>query len=414
MSYRIICRACGEEVAVSPQPRCTCGRARLEVEYDPPDSFIAQLGKKLEVQGMWKYAPLLPVHPNTEPVTLGEGDTPLIRTDNLARQSGIRSLYLKLEGANPTGSFKDRCASVGVTRARHEGYQSVAIASAGNAAASASAYAARAGLDCWVFVPQGTPRERVVPIALHGARLLEVKGSVNDCSDLVDAAAEQFGWLPVTTASTKNLYQAEAPRTIAFELWSQLDHQIPDWIIAPVGGGGLLSSVAQGWRDLQRFGFIDRLPRLVAVQAGGCAPLVRAVQQGVSPDEIEQWGPPTTRISSIADPFPMDGARAVRALKEHGGVAVSVEDNVAFAAEARAARLEGVFVEPASATALAAIEPLIAAGHILPEERIVIIASGVGFKDMQVASSLINETTVISPDVEAMFAVVERLSEIQD
>jgi threonine synthase len=409
MSYRVICLACGSEVTASPRPHCSCGHSQLEIKYNPPEYFLAQLGKKLEVKSMWSYAPLLPVHPNTEPVTLGEGDTPLIRTSNLAKHLGIRELYLKLEGANPTGSFKDRCASVGVTRARQDGYKAISIASAGNAAASASAYAARAGLDCWVFVPKGTPPDRIVPIALHGAKLLQVEGSVNDCSDLVDVASERFTWLPVTTASIKNLYQAEAPRTIAFELWHQLDHRIPDWIIAPVGGGGLLSSIAQGWRDLLYFGLIDRLPRLVAVQAEGCAPLIRAVLKGTTPDGIESWGPPTTRVTSIADPFPMDGARAMRALKEHGGIAVSIDDVMAFSAEAQAARLEGIFIEPASAIALAAVEPLVAQGKILPDEQTVIIASGVGFKDMQIAASLINEPPIISSDVDAMFAAVEQL-----
>lgn len=413
MSFSIRCQVCGVQVEADARPRCPNGHDRLEVVYAPSQAARSQLvgdGKEdgPADRGMWRFRALLPVGPETRPVTLGEGDTPLSHAGNLARRLGLERLYIKVEGTNPSGSFKDRCASVALTKAVEQGVSAVAIASAGNAAASASAYAARAGIDCWVFVPVETPRERVVQVLLSGGRVLAVEGSVNDCSDLVDRGAERFGWCPVTTAASKNLYQAEATRTLAFELWQQLGRTIPDWIVAPVGGGGLLSGIAKGWRELKEMGLTDRIPRLLAVQAQGCAPLVRAFQAGVDPDAIQPWGKPTSRVASIADPFPMDGSRLLRAMRAHGGYACAVTDEQALAAESSFALEEGLFVEPASATTLAAAKLLLMERRLGPEELIVLIATGVGFKDMGVAQGLVREAPRIPAKPEAMFkAVVE-------
>jgi threonine synthase len=286
----------------------------------------------------------------------------------------------------------------------------VAIASAGNAAAAASAYAAKAGLQCWVFVPSNTPRERIVQILLTGGLVIAVEGSINDCSDLVDIGTKKYGWYPVTTAAIKNLYQGEGPRTIAFEIWEQLDRQVPDWIIAPIGGGGLLSGVAKGWRELLNFELTQHIPKLVAVQPNGCAPLIIAYEDGVKPDEIRRWEEPTSIATSIADPFPMDGARALRALKIHNGHAISVSDDDIIKAEAELARVEGIFVEPASATTLAALKLLISQQQISKHESIVLIASGSGFKDMSTAMSLCDDIPTIPLKTEAMFEAVQKIN----
>jgi threonine synthase len=346
-------------------------------------------------------------------VTLGEGNTPLVRADKLAHRLGMEALYVKLEGTNPTGTFKDRAASVAVTKAIEEDYTDLAIASAGNAGAAASAYAARAGLQCWVFVPAHTPRERMTQIAIAGANIIAVEGSVNDCSDLVDFGMDQFGWCPVTTAAKKNLYQNEGLRTIAFEVWQQLDQQVPDWVVSPVGGGGILSATAKGWRELQAWGLTDCIPRLVAVQADGCAPLVRAVLAGVQPDKIQRWEQPTSIVWSIADPFPMDGARAMRALAIHGGHALEVSDEETVDAERALAHDEGIFIEPASATTLAALKHLLSDKKISHDETVVVLATGIGFKDMATATSLVDDVPTIEASRDAMIKSVEEAANAQ-
>jgi threonine synthase len=339
-------------------------------------------------------------------VTLGEGNTPLVQADKLARRLGMKALYIKLEGTNPTGTYKDRAAAVAVTKALEENYSVLAIASAGNAGAAASAYAARAGLQCWVFVPAHTPRERMTQITIAGANIIAVEGSVNDCSDLVDFGVDLFGWCPVTTAAVKNLYQNEGLRTIAFEIWQQLDQQVPDWIISPVGGGGILSANAKGWREFQAWGLTEHIPRLVAVQADGCAPLVRAVHAGTHPDEIERWEKPVSIAASIADPFPMDGARVMRALAIHGGHALAVSDEEILDAERALGHDEGIFVEPASAATLAALERMLLEKKIGYDESVVLLATGVGFKDMTTATSLVGEVPIIEASRDAMVKAV--------
>lgn len=411
MSYGIRCPVCRAELEDEVQTHCAAGHLHPEIYYKYPAAHAAELLREQSPVGigMWQYKPLLPVLPDTEPVSLGEGGTPLIRAKRLADHLGTDALYIKLEGANPTGTFKDRCASVAISKAAEQGYSDIAIASAGNAGAAASAYAARAGLTCWVFVPQDTPRERIVQSVIVGARVVAVEGSVNDCSDLVDVGVAEFGWYPATTATPKNLYQGEGARTIAFEMWQQLNYEVPDWIIAPVGGGGLLSAIARGWRELRDYQLVTRVPRLVAVQPTGCAPLVRAVMADTPPDAIEPWGEPTSVVSSVADPFPMDGSRAMSALKLHGGHAVAVHDDAIVEAEARLARHEGIFVEPASAMTLAALDRLLQDGLVAPDERVVLVATGVGFKDLDTASSLAEvEVPTIEANAEQMLRLFGR------
>jgi threonine synthase len=414
MKYRVICRQCNSIVDSVAEPRCPNGHSltQLDIEYanvDISGLFLSNV-ERLRSNGIWRYSDLLPINSDTIPISLGEGNTPMILSSNLANKLGIESLFIKYEGANPTGTFKDRCQSIALTKAKELRKSAVAIASAGNAAAAASAYAAKAGLKCWVFVPSNTPRERIVHILLTGGLVIAIEGSINDCSDLVDIGTKEYGWYPVTTAAIKNLYQGEGPRTIAYELWEQLGRKAPDWIIAPIGGGGLLSGIAKGWRELLNFKLINRLPKLIAVQPSGCAPLIRAYEEQMEPEEIQRWGKPTSIASSIADPFPMDGARALRALRNHGGHAVSVSDDDIVEAESELARIEGIFVEPASATTLAALKQLLTQHKINKQDTVVLIASGSGYKDMNIAMSLCNEIPTIPFNSEAMFKTVEKIN----
>lgn len=332
----------------------------------------------------------MPVAPAVAEVSLGEGWTPLIDVPRAASWVGLDALSIKSEAANPTGSFKDRCASLAMTKAREFGATGVAIASAGNAGAAAAAYAARAAIPCWVIVPDSTPMERLTQIRITGAHVVAIRGTVNDCVEVVRAMRDELGLYPVTTAVSENPYQGEGPRSIAFELFEQLQG-VPDWIVAPVGGGGLLSAIGRGWRELLDRGIIGAIPRLAAAQPTGCAPLVRAWDDGVDPFAIIPWGPPTSIASSIADPFPLDGWSALNALRSSSGTAIAVTDDAIRAAERHLAESEGLFIEPASACALAGVRALVESGAITQSARVVVIATGAGFKDLGVAAGLNGE-----------------------
>ena len=283
MTYRVVCSRCGRPLAASAQPECPQGCGRPIIEYDVSPAALACLrpqGDALaqSLARFWRYAPLLPLNEAAATVSLGEGATPLVDCPHAGQELGADRLYVKLEAANPTGSFKDRCAAVAIAKSLELGRPAVAIASAGNAAAAASAYAARPP-ECRAGSLSRTRRRRNgwCRSCSPARHVVAVKGgSVNDCSDLVSAGAERYGWYPVTTAAIHNLYQAEATRTIAFEIWEQSQYAVPDWIVAPVGGGGLLSGIARGWRELRDYGLTDRIPRLVV----GTARRLRAAGAG--------------------------------------------------------------------------------------------------------------------------------------
>jgi threonine synthase len=338
----------------------------------------------------------MPVTDQTAPVSLGEGWTPLVDAPRIAAWAGLEALSIKSESANPTGCFKDRCASIAMTKAREFGATGVAIASAGNAGAAAAAYAARASIPCWAVVPRGTPAERLTQITVMGAHLVAIDGTVNDCVEVVRALRDDLGLYPVTTAVSENPYQGEGPRSISFEIHEQLA-VVPDWIVAPVGGGGLLSAIARGWLELYQRGLIGSMPRLAAVQPTGCAPLVRAWDTAADPFAIQTWGPPRSIASSIADPFPLDGWSALLSLRASGGAAIAVDDDEIRQAERLLAEFEGLFVEPASACALAGVRALATSGIIEPSACVVVIATGAGFKDLGVAAGLSGERETADP-----------------
>lgn len=409
MGYSLSCSAC--EAEFGPEQalyQCAeCG-ARLEIGYDLSQLTTADRGMVVKSggPGVWRYRSLLPATKSTPQFSLGEGSTPLLPANKLGQAVGLPDLYLKNEAINPSGTFKDRCMAVGVAKALEFGARALAIASAGNAGAAAATYAARAGLPCYVFVPAITPPERITQILVHGAQAIAVKGTVNDCIDMMNRGRVEFGWHLLTTAAPINPYQGEGPKTIAYEICEQSGWAVPNWVILPVGGGGILSACWKGFQEFHRLGWIERLPRLVGVQAEGCAPLIRAFEEGRGPEEIESWGPPTTLAASIADPFPLDGATALPAIRASGGVAVAVSDEEILQAEELLARKEGVFAEPASSATLAALQKLLAKGTIGREESVVLVITGTGFKDMTTAIRLTGSFPTIEPRFEQMAEAV--------
>lgn len=335
----------------------------------------------------------LDLPPDVPAVTLLEGNTPLIPTPRLARRLGAAALYVKYEGLNPSGSFKDRGMTVAISEALHRGAETVICASTGNTAASAAAYAGRAGLRCLVIIPHGTVASGKLAGALaYGAEVLQIEGTFDEALDLVRLASEQ---LPVALVNSINPYRLEGQKTVAFEVSEALDGP-PDWLALPVGNAGNISALWIGFQQLNRARGWEP-PRLLGVQASGAAPLVlgRPVRD------------PHTVASAIRIGRPARGDQAIAAAQESGGRIVAVDDEQILQAQQRLAE-EGIWVEPASAAGLAGLTAEVSAGRLeLHDETVVCICTGHGLKDPSVLADRSTEPRRIPAQLAGLQEVLD-------
>jgi threonine synthase len=361
-------------------PRCPGCDGRLEVVRRPlPASFAADPA----TPGIFRYASLLPEVPAAARVCLAEGATPLIDIPAAGEAAGVPRLLAKDESRNPTGTFKDRAMALAATVARAEGAPGIVCASTGNAGASAAAYGARAGLPVVILVPVGTPPAKMAQAAVCGARVAAVRGTYSDAWSFAAAVSASLGWLNATTTFTCP-YVVEATRTVAYEINEQLG--VPDWMAVPIGAGPLLVGLREGFEDLRALGRIDRVPRLLALQPAGCAPIVRAFEEGAP---TRPWGRPETVAGGLADPlvgYPEEGDVTVRAIVASAGAAIAVDDAATVAAISTLAGREGLFQEPSSAIALAGVAEARRRGLIGPDELVVACLTGTGLKDPHAAA----------------------------
>lgn len=327
--------------------------------------------------GVWRYRELLPLNDKVTPVTLNEGGTPLIP---LTRSiDGTFRVYVKFEGSNPTGSFKDRGMTVGVTIAKNIGVEGVIVASTGNTAASAAAYAARAGLKCIVVLPRGAvAKGKVAQALLHGAEIREVDGVFDDALEDVFTEVVMNGKRKLYPLNSYNPWRLEGQKTIAFEIIDELG-SVPDTVIVPVGNAGNISAIWKGFKELYSYGLIDRLPRMIGVQAAGSAPLAITWESKV--DKLHAIENPQTIASAIRIGKPVNWLKALRAVKESNGTFVKVTDDEILSAMRMLAVLEGIGVEPASAASFAGFIKLANRGLIDKDEVVVLIATGHALKD---------------------------------
>ena len=398
--YKLICRSCGYELT-SDGYRCPQCGGILRTVYELSDR--ERLRKALlDAKSFWDYIDFFPVEEGTEIISLGEGNTPLTEASILADRLGIKKLLLKNEGCNPSGTFKDRCMSISFTKARELHAKGVVIGSAGNAGAAAAAYGARSGLPCNVMLPSDSLDTRKALIQHYGARLIPVEGSVTDCIDLISEVYEEFGWHNVTTAAAYNPFQADAEKAIAYEMAKAMDLKVPDWIIVPIGGGGILTGIYQGYKDLLELGLIDHLPRMIGAQEAGCAPLVNAFREGRDPKDIERVKDPHGVAAAIADAFPLDGETALRAIYESKGLAETAEDQEILEAQSELGRYEGIFAETASAATVAVLKKLLKDGRISPEESVACIISGNGVKELPMLAEGMSFPPSVKNDVDAL------------
>jgi len=331
---------------------------------------------------MWHAAHRLSVATPSAIVSLGEGRTPLHRAERLesAVPGFTGEIWLKDETVNPTGSFKDRLISAAVSRARELGCKGIVCASSGNAGASTSAYAARAGLEAIVVVPTHTPEEKLTQIAAYGALLVKVDGHYSYSYDVAARLGSDHGLFNVTTTFL-NPYGVDALKLVGDELAEQLGGRVPDYVTVPTGAGPLVKGIVQGFAERSP----GRVPKVVAVQAAGCAPIVRAFESGS--DTVTAWENPNTIASGISDPligYERDGSYTLRLVRGSGGMAVAVSDDDIRAAMSALAHRQGLLAEPTGASSVAAAHILLTSGRIQKDAVIVCMVTGHGYKDMKI------------------------------
>lgn len=387
-----------------------CG-GKLDILYDYDAIAKEATKKKLGARnpGVWKYRELLPIADDKNVITLGEGGTPLLEAKNLARELGMKRLWLKDETRNPTSSFKDRPMSVGISKAVEFGAKAVVTASSGNAATALAAYSAKAGIDCYAFVPAEVSEAKLAQLSIYGARAMRVKakGPGDPTYELMRAAWEKFGWHPIPSGGAFNPYQLEGSKTLSYEICEQLGWEVPDWVTVPVGAGTLLSGNGKGYSEFERLGLVDELPRLAGIQAEGCAPLVKGFKEGTDPYEIPVWEEPKTVAGGLVDPYPWDADTAIPAVRNSKGTMEAVTDEEILAAEKLLAKAEGIFAEPSGAAGLAGLKKLLEAGTIDRSDRVVVEVTGGGLKDQKVAAELIKELPTIEPELKQLKALLK-------
>jgi threonine synthase len=396
----LACHSCSWRGEISNLYACpVCGSSLLVAyagTYEPPNGMVDE--------GIWRYRRFLPVSVDSDPVTLGEGATPTLQARRLDPSGG---LLLKNETVNPTGSFKDRPVAVAATVARELDLSGLVCASTGNTGVAVAAYAARAGLPAACVVPEATPAAKTAQIGAVGARIVRVRGNYSDAYALAARAAENYGWANLTSTYI-NPYMLEGDKTIAYEIFEQLGERVPDWVVVPAGAGPLLAAIHKGFEELGVCG-----PRIVAAQAAGCAPVVRAFESGAH--EVSEWEHPVeTAASSIADPligYPQDGTRTLSVVRHSGGTAIAISEEAIRKATIHLARSEGLLVEPGAAVAVAAYRKLAAQAVISRGERAVVVLTGHGLKDpdaLRSAAGSEAETGVVEAgDVGALGAALE-------
>lgn len=339
-----------------------------------------------------KYLPLLPITQQAEFITLRESATPLIKSRKLGRNMGVE-LFLKVEGKNPTGSFKDRGTAVEISVAREKGAKAIILASTGNMAASCACYAAAAGIPCFILVPEGVPPGKLSQVLAFGGHIVQVKGTYNDAADLAYKIAVEMGFY----LAGDYAFRLEGAKTAAFEVIDQMLFQVPDYLVVPIGCGTNIGGYYKGFMDYYRLGLIDRLPRIIGVQATGAQAVVNSFNE--KRNDIQILPSISTLASAIAVANPIDGLKALEAINNTNGYAIAVTDNEILAAQHRMAKEEGIFAESSAAATVAGLQKLIDQGKIESHKKVLCILTGDGLKDPQVVLKAAIKPPTIYPQI---------------
>lgn len=374
------CSRCKEKIpAGGPQTLCPKCAGSLYVRYDlsgvrgtPARDAIAKDASRSPWLGMWRYRAVLP---DVQPVTLGEGWTPMLRSRRYP------NLYIKEEGANPTGSFKARGLGLAVTMARHYGIRKIAIPSAGNAAGALAAYCAAAGIEAHIFVPRDVPFANYVEALSYGAKVTLVDGLISDCGRIVAERKEKEGWFDISTL--KEPFRVEGKKTMGYELVEQLGWEYPDAVFYPTGGGVGLIGMWKAFGELEELGWVKgKRPKMIAVQSTGCAPIPRAFDQGAQTSEA--WENAATFASGLRVPKAYGDYIILEDVRASGGTALAIPDDEILSSLKDWAQNEGIFLSPEGATATTAYDRLLANGFLKPSDRVVLFNTGAGLKYVDV------------------------------
>ncbi len=402
-----VCINCGQvagiEVFSYTCPRCG---GNLDLVYDY--TAIRQRFSKAELatnpdRSIWRYQPLLPVQQLPRNRSIQVGGTPLVNAGRVRGELGFEHVWIKDDTRNPSASLKDRASAVGLQHAAELGLSTIVAASTGNAAASLAALAAQAGLKAVIFAPATAPVAKLTQILQYGATLAPLEGNYDTAFELAREAAEKFGWYNRNTGINPVL--VEGKKTVALEIAEQLDWRAPDYVLAPVGDGCIISGVYKGFYDLMQLGWSDHIPKIVAVQAEGSAAIVNAFNAGLAKPEAVQAN---TVADSISVDSPRDGQKALRALGESHGFGLTVSDDALLHAQHDLARLTGIFVEPAAAASYAGLKAARETGQIPLSSRVVLLATGSGLKDIAAAQKLIQQVPALKPDLAVITDFLEQ------
>ena len=381
------CAACGttHEAQRLHNLCAQCGKPLL-VRYDLPRAAASLTKESLKDRGpdLWRYREVLPVEDDENIVALGEGFTPLVHASRLGAQLGCGELYIKDEGQNPTQSFKARGMAAAVSMAKELGVKKLAVPSAGNAAGALAAYAARAGLEAHIFMPRDTPRANVIECEQTGAHVTLMDGLITDCGAEVGRRKEAEGWFDVSTL--KEPYRIEGKKTMGYELAEQFEWQLPDVIIYPTGGGTGLIGMWKAFDEMEQMGWIDsKRPRMVTVQAAGCAPIVKAFEEGKR--FADEFPNAHTTASGLRVPRAIGDFLILDALRASGGTAIAVTDEELIAATKEIGSAEGIFCAPEGAACLPALRKLMSEGSVKSDDRVVLFNTGSGVKYLETFST---------------------------
>ncbi len=374
----LTCFACGAALpADQPQTLCPCGKPlRVDIDLDRAKEVLG--GRRgVPGEGIWRWAPVLPAP--LEARSLGEGNTPLIPADSLGKELGLKrgSLFVKDEAINPTGAFKARGMAVAVAMAHRFGYRKLAVPSAGNAGGALAAYAARYAIGAHVFMPRDVPAANRLECELYGAKVTLVDGLIHDCARILAERTATEGWFDVSTL--KEPYRVEGKKTMGYEIAEQFGWALPDVIVYPTGGGTGLIGMAKAFDEMERMGWIGaKRPRMISVQAEGCAPIVRAYEAGVSSAPMIQDA--STIASGLRVAKAIGDFEMLRIIRETGGCAIAVTDSELIADAKALSASTGVCAAPEGGACLSALRRLVALGQVQPEDQVVLFNTGSGTK----------------------------------
>ena len=397
------CRECGKEY--EPQFRYVCEECfgPLDVTYSELSSVNRHTFESRE-KTYWRYFELLPIKDKSNIVSLNAGLTPLQYADKLGERLGLKNLFVKNDSVNPTFSFKDRPAGVAVSRAKETKLKAVGCASTGNLASATAAHAAKAGLPCYIFAPSDIEHVKIAQALSYGAEFVAVEGTYDDANRIASIIGDSKGYGIVNI--NMRPYYVEGSKTLAYEVAEQLDWQIPDRLVIPVGSGAMLNAICKGFEELHALGLVDSVKHLkiVAAQPHGCAPIVDAFKR--NSDEVIPVERPDTIAKSLAIGDPGDGLYVLKRLKQYGGIAEEVSDGEIADSIMMLAQTEGIFTEPAGGVSVGVLKKLVDEGKIEKDEKVVCYVTGNGLKATEAIIGLLPKLTAVKPDAAAVSAMI--------